>query len=191
MKPAELTDQSQELNQITDIALLEAAGMISTLCPQEVQVSAVSAQVTTIKQLPSLLDKSSLDWVAISQRLNGFVEGHAIYFISDENSRSLVRGILEEATRLRELSEMEEEALSEVGNIIINSCLSSYSQILKGVIGTQLPLLSRGHTDQLLAVFCDEEKASELFVIELNVCIKRQNLECYLLWTRLPWLGPV
>ena len=51
--------------------------------------------------------------------------GKALLIFPEQNGLDLVRLILRNSPPLSEMTEMEQEAFSEVGNIILNSCVGS------------------------------------------------------------------
>jgi len=163
--------------------------MISSLSKLDIQIVEIESADKNMQQLLAQFDAAETQMVSVIQNLEGDNGGHALFLLNEDISTLLIREILHEKARLRELTEMEEEALSEIGNIIINSCLSNYSQIAKGEVGSQLPLLSRGHITQLLQTYEDEMGQKDLFYIHLNINTGSQSYNSYLLWTRLPWLA--
>lgn len=179
--------QNEILQQMTGHALAEAAGILSTISHTETRLSVVSMGTIGMEEAPALFDETEPQMIAVSQRLEGIIKGHAIFMLNDDRSLILIRELLNEHAQLRELTEMEEEALAEVGNIIINRCLSNYTEILKGRVSCQLPLLTRGHYAQLLQEFSDDIADDELFYIHLSIQTTLQAYSAYLLWTRLSW----
>lgn len=182
------SDQAQVFQQMTDIALLEAAHIVSSLGHLEVQINAISLGYDDQQKMAKLFEKTTTELVAVSQALEGDVSGHAIFLMNEDSTMTLVRELLNETVLLRELTEMEEEALSEVGNIIINSCLSNYMQLIKGKVGSQLPMITRGHISQLLKSYVGEIKPLPMFNIELSIQTRHNHYSGYLLLTQLPWL---
>jgi chemotaxis protein CheY-P-specific phosphatase CheC len=75
---------------------------------------------------------------------------------------------------------MEKEALTEIGNILINSCISNYSQLCGQVAGSQLPMLNRGLLMQLLMFFSDQVEITELLAINMDISVDNRHFQCYL-----------
>jgi chemotaxis protein CheC len=182
-------DQAVILHQMTDMAILEAASIVSSLSQCETHISVASSGSKNRHQTLELLAKDGTEVVAVSQTLQGAIGGHAILLLNENSGLKLIRDLLNEKAPLRELTEMEEEVLTEIGNIIINSCLSNYAQMVKGDIGSQLPVLTRGDSRHLLNIFLDEMKGSGLFFIELKIDTGRHVYTGHLLWTRLSFLA--
>jgi len=65
------------------------------------------------------------------------------------NSLDLVRAILKDAAPLEELTDLEEEVLVEVGNMLPNSCFSTFADVLHQEIRTELPSYVGGDVDDI------------------------------------------
>lgn len=172
---------------MSDHALAEASGIISTITRVKIQIDLASQGLIDLQQAILLFDESEPQLVAISQRLEGIVNGHALFLLKDDLSMLLIRELLKENARLRELTEMEEEALCEIGNIIINSCLSNYMEMFKGRVQSHLPRLSRAHYSHLLQGYSDEIIDSGLFYLGLRIVTPSQAIDACLLWTSHAW----
>ncbi|HIJ23840.1 MAG TPA: hypothetical protein HPP65_01275 [Gammaproteobacteria bacterium] len=69
---------------------------------------------------------------------------------SERDSLSLVKAILTEQIPLEMLSELEEEALTEVGNVVLSACLATFADLLNNKMTTSIPYCLRGSPDELL-----------------------------------------
>lgn len=182
-----ISDQNLILRQMTEHALAEASGIISSVTRVDTQIEIVSQGLLDLQQAVQLFDESEPQVVAVSQQLDGIMNGHAIFMLKDDLSMDLIRELLKEKARLKELTEMEEEALSEIGNIIINSCLSNYADVLKGKVNSHLPILTRAHFSQLLQRYAEEILEHHFFSLVLNIVTPKQNSKACILWTGHGW----
>lgn len=187
MENTAISEQNLILQQMSDHALAEASGIISTITRVKIQIDLASQGLIDLQQAILLFDESEPQLVAISQKLEGIVNGHALFLLKDDLSMLLIRELLKENARLRELTEMEEEALCEIGNIIINSCLSNYMEMFKGRVHSHLPRLSRAHYSHLLQGYSDEIIDSGLFYLGLRIVTPSQVFDACLLWTSYAW----
>lgn len=186
----EITANSEQniiLQQMSDHALAEASGIISSITRIKIQIKLESQGVIDLQQAVLLFDESEPQLVAVGQQLEGIVKGHALFLLKDDLSMELIRELLKENARLRDLTEMEEEALSEIGNIIINSCLSNYAELFNGRLHSHLPRLSRGHYSHLLQAYSDEIIDAGLFYLGLRIITPSQTIDAWLLWTGHAW----
>ena len=84
------------------------------------------------------------DSVAVRQRFTSSFSGDILLIFPERRSLDLVRSMLGDAVPLDSLTELEQEALLEVGNVILNACLGSLANQLGLTIESSLPLYLRG-----------------------------------------------
>lgn len=87
---------------------------------------------------------------AVSQDFTGSLDTRAFLIFPEEKTQEIVRRMIGESACTDELSGMEQEALSEIGNIILNSCISSLSDALQDDFHCSLPACHMGSTDEIL-----------------------------------------
>lgn len=88
---------------------------------------------------------------AVAECLSGAFLGSAILLMPERSGLPLASAALPPGVPKEDAVELEEEALAEVGNIVLNSCLSSMGNLLGIAISTTLPQVLRGMGDDLLA----------------------------------------
>lgn len=187
MENTAISNNNLILRQMSDHALAEASGIITSITQVKTQVDVVAQSLIDLQQAVLLFDESEPQMVAVSQQLEGIMDGHAIFMLKDDLSMALIRELLKEKASLRELTEMEEEALSEIGNVIINSCLSNYAEMFKGRVNSRLPFLSRGHYAQLLQGYSEEIPDQGLFYLGLRIVTPSQVCDACILWACQAW----
>ena len=68
----------------------------------------------------------------------------------EEKSLEIVRLMVGQSLSLEELSEMEQEAMSEIGNIILNSCMATLANASGRELQGSLPMYHVGTGDDIL-----------------------------------------
>ena len=63
--------------------------------------------------------------MGIHQVFEGEITGRALLIFPDTKSLELVRAVIGGELPLEEIIELEQEALAEIGNIILNGCLAT------------------------------------------------------------------
>lgn len=187
MDPVDYSHQSQILWQISGHALTEAEAAITELTQCETRIDLQSLGMIDVHDAVGLFNEREADMIAVSQALNGVINGHGIFVINESRSMVWLRQLLNEKARLKELTQMEEESLGELGNIILNSCLGNYLDMLKGVVTSQLPQLNRGHYTQLLQGFLQEIGDEDIFYVNINISSGDISCQACMLWTGLSW----
>ena len=99
---------------------------------------------------------------------------------------TMTRELLDEQAHLRELTDIEEEALQEIGNILINAFLSSYLKKFSATrVWTQLPSLMRGPFILLLESVAGDSPDSNVTFLSLQMTTPRNTHRALLVWTGL------
>ncbi len=171
------------LPRMTEQALAMAQAVVSSISKRDISISTLAQGVMGLEEAHRLFDQKDPEVIAISQRIQGALQGHVIFVLNYKTGMSLLRALLKEHARLRELTEMEEEALLELGNIIINSYLSSYLIHHHVEINSHLPTLEREHFAQVLHEYRTEMSGDELFFIQLLISFNEHDYEANLMWT--------
>ena len=68
----------------------------------------------------------------------------------EERSLELVRAVVGSDLSLEEIIELEQEALAETGNVILNSCLATIANSLESSLKISLPEVLRGESSRVL-----------------------------------------
>jgi chemotaxis protein CheC len=86
----------------------------------------------------------------VSQHFEGAFDTEAILMFPEDKSLEIVRLMVGEAVPLKELTEMEQEAMCEIGNIMLNSCVGTLANIFQRELQGSLPQYHVGTSDEIL-----------------------------------------
>jgi chemotaxis protein CheC len=92
----------------------------------------------------------------------------------------LVQLMVGDAVPLEQLSEMEQESLAEIGNILLNSVVSSVADMLKIEFEGSLPQVELGQSTQVLCPTGDFD--SIILSLQINFDIASRNIVGYLVF---------
>jgi chemotaxis protein CheC len=82
-------------------------------------------------------------FVAVRQDFSGVFSGRALLLFPEARSLELVRAIVGGNIPLQDILELEDEALAETGNIILNSWIATLANLLKQELKMSLPVVMR------------------------------------------------
>lgn len=109
-----------------------AAASLSRLTGDRVVLEVPRVEVLAIGQLDEHLGGvADQEVCTVLQMFEGEVAGDAILFLPLPSARDLLELLVGRPMTLARFSELERAALMEVGNIVINACLGSLSNLLK------------------------------------------------------------
>lgn len=138
--------QTDLLKEVFNIGVGQAASSLSELAGgDEILLSVPTLEFKDVQTLIDNVRATSGDKVCgISERFGGPFEGEAMMLYSEQESLELVKIMLGETIPVEEMSEMEGEALLEVGNIILNAVISALADLFESEIETEIPVLTTG-----------------------------------------------
>ena len=163
------------ITEIMNVGVGRAAASLSLMVNEEVQLSVPYAEVLYGSAAREHLALKGDRMVAVREDFTGLIGGCAALLFHQARSLDLVRMILDEDLSPEEVSELEQEALVEIGNIILNGCLSSIADALTGEIETSIPVLVRADLTSILPSSFDVE--AMLLVLTINFVIKSRDIE--------------
>lgn len=144
--------QQDALIEIFNIGMGKAASCMSHIGGEEIALS--------VPRLNILCGADQADTIkaairspcicAVSQDFTGSLDIRAFLIFPEGKTQEVVRRMIGESFGTDELSGLEQEALSEIGNIILNSCISSLSEALQDDFHCSLPTYHMGSADEIL-----------------------------------------
>jgi len=96
------------------------------------------------------------------------------------NGLSLVRAIVGDEMEDAELLEMEDEALAETGNVILNGCLGSMANMLQHSLKMSLPDVRRGDSTLLFEAYNSSGEGSFVLFLYINFSVRERNIRGYI-----------
>lgn len=141
------------LKEAFNIGVGQAAYALSELVGGEEIVLAVPlVELKSVLELEREILETGGDRVCgVSEAFAGVFSGRALMLYSHAESLELVRLMLRETIPLEHFSEMEGEAICEVGNIVLNACISTLANLIGIEIQTEVPMLHMGTPSEVLA----------------------------------------
>jgi chemotaxis protein CheC len=143
--------QHDALVEIFNIGVGHAARAMSEIVNEEVTMSVPSISFLNRADAAAMLGNKERERVCgVSQRYQGAFSTEAILMFPEDKSLDIVRLMVGESVPLEELTEMEQEAMSEIGNIILNSCVGTLANIFSQELSGSLPAYHIGTSEEIL-----------------------------------------
>ena len=144
--------QHDALVEIFNIGVGHAARSMSEIVNEEVTMSVPSISFLNRTDAAAMLGNKKGERVCgISQHYEGAFSTEAILMFPEDKSLDIVRLMVGESVPLKELTEMEQEAMSEIGNIILNSCIGTLANIFSQELSGSLPVYHVGTSEEILS----------------------------------------
>jgi chemotaxis protein CheC len=142
----DLTEIEQDaLAEIANMGVSRAANSLRQMVGEQVFLSVPSVRIVTRQAASKLVERNnSKRLVAVQQTFDGPFAGKALLIFPEAQSLELVRSIVGDENSLEDVIDLEQEALAETGNIILNGCLATIANLLHRTMRVSLPSLVRG-----------------------------------------------
>jgi len=181
--PPELLLTELELDALTElvnIGVSNAATSLRKMLREEVLLSVPAIEIANHAKAATLISQREGDHlVAVRQAFTGALNGRALLIFPEANGLELVRAVTGEYVSPQEAAAMEDEALAETGNVILNSCLSSMANMLRRSLTMSLPQVVRGEGTELLRTAEGREAGLVLFFY-INFVARDRSIRGYI-----------
>ena len=170
--------ENDALAEIINIGMGRAADSLSQMVSEEVSLSVPMLNVISGQDALGEIDKlTDGDISGVTQDFNGILSGRAMLLFPEEQSMNLVRLLLREEVPLEMMSELEKEALTEVGNIILNACFGTVANTLTFELDSTLPLFVQGKSH---ALFDEDIQSHSVLLIQVDFALPSKNIKGFL-----------
>ncbi len=166
--------------ELLNIGMGQAANSLSEMVREEVKLSVPSLELLSrqnaIKHLNGHPDRRI---AAVKQHFEGPFWGDALLLFPQEKSLELVRALMkDEEVPLDMLTELEQDALTEIGNIILNSCIGSLADILSQQLSSDLPIFITGSVNEVLDA-CVAQGDDMIMFLRMDFALHTKDIDGY------------
>lgn len=179
--------QRDALAEIFNIGVGRAASSLSLVVGNEIALSAPAISLCPLDQVQHSLEGLEFrQFSMVSQRFSGDFDSQAILIFPETNALEIVRlmaGAVE--LSIAELSELEQEAMCEVGNIILNACMSAVADMLGISFNGTLPTHSFGENCAAFIEAIGEESGLDgpvVLFLQVEMRISQQRIEGHIVF---------
>jgi len=171
---SELSEIEQDaLAEIANMGVSRAASSLRRMVGEQVLLSVPAVNIVSRRAASRMVERGhSPKLVAVQQSFEGPFSGRALLIFPEAQSLELVRSIVGEEHSLEDVIDLEQEALAETGNIILNACLATIANVLRRTMRMSLPSIVRGDGDTLFDV---REGSSDGLVLFLYIDFTIKN----------------
>jgi len=175
--------QSDAMTELINIAFARTAASLSELSGYRVLLDPPTIEVRGIEELPGAVGMFIKEEVAtVHQIFSGPVAGDALLILNYEGAVMLTDLLSKPgAGNAKRLDESGREALTEIGNILLNACLGMFGNMLKVHVSFSMPRLHLEALDDLLrSITVGPEELRYAIVVSTAFHIKEGAVSGYL-----------
>lgn len=171
------------LTEIFNMGVGQAAHALSQIAGDAVLLTVPRVSVLTRSEVTEQMGGAGMASVsAVRQRFSGAINAEAVLMFPADRGLELVQMMVGGELPLEQLAEMEQEALSEVGNILLNSVMASVADALQIELDGALPSVELSQVKTVLHPENDTGGQVLLIDIQFEVAAREvQGLLAFLL----------
>jgi chemotaxis protein CheC len=168
------------LAEIANMGVSRAAASLRQMVGAQVILSVPAVNIVSRQTASRLVEREHAPkLVAVQQSFEGPFSGRALLIFPEAQSLELVRSIVGAEHSLEDVIDLEQEALAEIGNIILNACLATIANVLRRTMRISLPSVVRGDGATLFETSADPDADLVLFLY-IDFSIKQRNVHGFI-----------
>jgi chemotaxis protein CheC len=162
------------------LGVSRAALSLREMVDAQVLLSVPSVTLVSRERATEILaQRESSKLVAVHQVFQGDITGRALLIFPETKSLELVRAVTGGELPLEDIIELEQEALAETGNIILNGCLATIANMLQRTLKVSLPEILRGESRQIFNLAPPPESGDVVMFIYIDFAVRDRNVNGY------------
>ncbi len=179
----ELTDSQHEaLTELINIGYGRAAAALSELTGRRINLEVPKVAVYPIERIGSALGEVLDGEVAsVHQVFSGPVSGNALLLLDSDAALLLNSLLLNTPVHGGRLRAPEREALTEVGNIVLNACLGVFGNLLQVQVTFSVPRLDIESVDGVLhSISVRSQELQYALMVHTRFTVRDSDVRGYL-----------
>jgi len=179
--PVVLTElELDALTELVNLGVSSAAAGLREMVREEVILSVPKVAIVTREEaIANLGERDAKRLVAVHQDFEGDIRGRALLIFPEAKSMELVRAVVGGELSLEDLMELEQEALAETGNVLLNGCLGTIANSLERSLRISLPEVVHGDGAEFFNLSAPHANDSVLFIY-INFAVRQRDIQGYI-----------
>jgi len=174
-----LNDLEEDLlKELFNLGVGKAAASLSKMVTQEILLSVPKVEFAKSSAMIELLD-SNESIISISQSIHGPFDAKSILLFPEHGGMEVVRQMLGSQLSDEAIADLHEEALSEIGNVVLNACIGAISKSMNTIFDVEIPKFNQASPENLLQA-SNLLDGDTILLININMKLKDSDIEGYL-----------
>ncbi len=168
--------QRDALIEAFNVGIGQAAASLSAIVREAVRLSVLSVQFVAFQEACRQLSGGQEERIcAVSQKFTGSFDAVGLLIFPERQSLEVVRLMLNEALSLQELTELEQDAMSEIGNVLLNACTSAVASLFSSRLTSSLPNYTLGNPAEVLTPHA-QENSEVVMLLHIDLILEERQL---------------
>ncbi len=177
-------DEHDLIVELMNLGVGRAAHALSQLVNDEVLLSVPRLEFISVPEAQEAFRKDLPPFLAgVLQDFEGFINGRAALLFPEARSLELVNAMIGEELSADEITELEQETLAELGNILLNHCLATLANQLKQQVKTDIPRAFNSSSSELsgnLNLCANDSNNTLVMLVQIDFSLRHSALRGYL-----------
>jgi chemotaxis protein CheC len=167
--------------ELMNLGVSNAAFALREMVREEVVLSVPKVSLVSREEAITILgEKEAPPLVGVHQDFEGDINGRALLIFPEKKSIELVRAVVGSDLPLEDVVELEQEALAETGNVLLNSCLGTIANLLGRSLRVSLPEVIYGESSEFFGLANGSKNGERVLFIYINFAVQQRNLQGYI-----------
>jgi len=178
----DLTPSQQDaLTELINIGYARAAAALSDLTGHRISLEVPEVAIHLMTEIRDRLETVITGEVAsVNQVFSGPISGNAILLL-DREAALLLNSLLTDRADASELDGAAREVITEVGNIVLNTCLGAFGNLLKVQVSFTVPYLRVESVHKVLSsITVAGDELEYALIIHTRFHMRTSNVSGYL-----------
>ena len=168
------------LTELVNIGVSRAAVSLRKLVRQKIALSVPAIELMSSAQAAAVIwQREGNAIVAVAQTLSGAFPGRGMLIFPADSGSSLAKVLIGDVMGAGDFKDLEDEALAETGNIVLNACFGSMGNMLEKRIHLSTPSVMRGVGMDLFDHMTSSPDGVVLFLY-INFLVDQLNVRGYI-----------
>lgn len=169
------------LTELVNLGVSKSAVSLREMVGREILLSVPSiALVERSKAMDILKGAEPNKLVAVHQVFEGDIAGRVLLIFPETKSLELVRAVTSSQFPLEDIIDLEQEALAETGNIILNGCLATIANQLNRTLRISLPEILHGDSEKLFALSPSRDGEDSVLFVYITFSVHDRDIGGYI-----------
>jgi chemotaxis protein CheC len=169
------------LTELVNLGVSNAALSLREMVHEEVILTVPKVSVVSRDEaIANIQERKPTRLVAVHQDFDGDFRGRALLIFPEAQSLELVRAVIGGDLSLEDIIELEQEALAETGNIMLNACLSTIANNLGRSLSISLPEVLHGEGVEFFHSTPLRHVGDSVLFIYINFTVRKRDIQGYI-----------
>ena len=175
--------ENDAMLEVFNIAMSMAGTTLSQMVNDEVILQVPSIKFFTVEELLSTEEiMTDKPLVAVIQRISGVLNSDAVLMFTEDNALYVVQQMMgedfDEILPADQFSEIQQEAMIEIGNVVLNACIASIANMFQIEVNVSVPCYQITTYREFFAGKNRSGKSSEgILMLLISFGLRRHEIE--------------